>query len=281
MQNDDKNEVLVIVDNAINSKTIPELTQQEYDLLFYSLGKLKEKGDRKVKIPAKELRNSLGARKWGNQDIYKTTDSLWEKVSKIKYTAYNEKGEPSGGAILFSSLFMQDGEITVGINPELLYMTNNFEKGNYLSFPIKKFADIKGKYGKALYKMLVQWKSQGTITYTPDQLFDFLEFPESYMKEKKKIKSQVLNPALKAIGGAIPDLQFSVNLEYGGTVESYKFTWNANDFVEITKIQRKDVTPKYTKRTRRKSYKNENEEKTVDELQDELQRMWEEKGLER
>lgn len=257
-----KNDVLVIVDNAINSKRIPELTAQEYDLLFSLLGMLKEKGDRTINVDTKTLRDTTNKNDWSPSKTSSIVDSLWRKISSIQYTVFNEDGKPSGGAVLFSSLYFDKGKITVGINSDLVYMTNNFDKGNYLSFPVKSFVDIKGKHGKALYKMLVQWKSKGSMKYTPEQLYSMMEFPESYLDDKKKIKTKVINPAIKGIGAAIPGLKVEVE-HHGRNVSAYLFSWDANEFMKVSRLAegkppvsktRKDVTPKKRKSNKPQSF---------------------------
>lgn len=266
-----KNPVIEIR-SEFNEEVIQGMTKQEHDLLMAVLAKIKRKGAVEVPITFDELRELFNRPTMGNSTISELSYSLWNKVKVVDYTLY-AFGKPSGGVPLFGYWGVDEENLSlkVQINPNLEYFVNSFENGNYSSLMYRDFRQTKDKYGKLLFVLLSKWKSVGKLKLSREELEHRLDVPEAYRNNARLLNDKVLKPALKSLNPFFEDLKMN-KIKSGRKITHYEFSFKKqlnrkwDPSLTSNRAKRKDVTP---------------ENKSVDELQDELQCMWEEQGLER
>lgn len=270
------NDLVVAFRNEFNETTITGMTVTEHNLLLAIIGKMKKRGSDEIIITFNEVKSLLQLENLSPIEITRIVNSLWAKVKTVDYKIYSGDTQ-SGGVALFAYLAADAKKhvVKTRINPYLEYFVNSFETGNYSSLTYKDFQSTKDKYGKLLYRLLIQWKSVGKVSIGIEELEYKLDIPLSYKGSAKEINAKIIKPAMKSVSEFFPGLKLKTS-RTGRRITHYEFTFTPQVNVRQwdpslskknkNKAKRKDVTP---------------ENKSVDELQEELQRMWEEKGLER
>lgn len=271
---------LVISHNDLNKISFPGFTQKELDFLYGTISALYNKGNEKVSISFDRMLEAVGLdyRNKSELELGPWVDGFTTKASQVicpMYMVDKVHGEmfskvPFFGAISFS---FESEVIEFSINPTFQYMIEK-QKSQYTAFTLGEFKSVKKKYSKLLFRLLSQWNTYGEATYSLDELKRLLDIPDSYARISK-IRSAVLIPSVKELSSRFPNLSFE-SIKAKNKVVGYKFTWDAEYFKDK---KAKEIANKQGNKTKRKDVTPEN--KSVDELQDELQRMWEEKGLER
>lgn len=208
----EKNKFIVKIHSSIENQHLWEFTSQEIDLLFFIFLLLKSSDDDTATLNSILLREMTDKFDWSPSKLNNVANSLLSKIN-------NNSNE-----LLFSKFELKNGELTVSLNEKCLYMIEGKHSNNCLKFSIFQLFNINGKNSKILYAILSQWRTKGLKRYTPNELYETMGFPESYLGDKKKIKTKVINPAIKGIGDAIPGLKVEVEY-YGRSVSAYLFSW--------------------------------------------------------
>lgn len=242
---DRSNELSVIFRNEFNEKVIKNMNQSEHDLLMCVIAKLKNKGLEELSLSIDEINDLMGT-DYGNQYIIELSKSLWDKIKMTDYTIYAH-GKPSGGVMLFSYWGIDDDEnnLKVQLNPSLEYFLNSFKNGNYSSMRYIDFKNTKGKYGKLLYRLLIQWKGIGKVKISFKDLIEKLDVSESYRKRAYIFNQKALEPAMKECEKCFDNLEVK-KIKRGNKIKAYEFT-----FTPINKSLNFDEN-KYKKKDARK-----------------------------
>lgn len=277
----------VVFNNAFNKEVIKDLTSSEHNLLMGLLGRLKEKEDAEVIIDFDEVSALCGLSDRMPKQITELSNSLWDKVKMTDYSLYSQsKSGPykTGGVMLFSYLAVDKDEqvLRLKINPDLQYFVNSFSGGSYTSLKFKDFQQTKDKYGKLLYRLLAQYSNTGFYKVKSAELKYLLDCPPSY--DTRRFNEKVINPAVKNLLPFFENLKVE-KIKKGRTITHYQFNFTPQTSTrewdpDLGKKSRKDVTPKPKNPSKRKS-RTRDDEKTVNELSNELEQMWKEAGLER
>lgn len=247
------NDLTVVFRNEFNKEIISGLTAKEHDLLLAMIGKLKRRGLDEISVNFNEIRELLNDNNLDPIEITRLSDSLWDKVKTVDYKLY-AFGRPSGGVPLFAywGISEEKQTLNVQINPALEYFVNSFEKGNYSSLRYRDFQQTKDRYGKLLYRVLMQWKAVGKVKLDLNELEYKLDIPLSYRGKPYIINDKVLKPAIKSLVSFFDNLEVN-KIKTGRRITHYEFTFTPQENVKQwdpslskknkNKPNRKNVTP--------------------------------------
>lgn len=270
---------IVLTHNDLNRISFPGFTQREIDFLYGVIINLYGMGGEKVRIDLNSLLEAVGMNYMDRSEVgfLNWFLNFRDKSASIicpMYMIDPDGSENFTAASFFGavSVNIDSGYIEFQINPIFSYLVDK-QKTHYTAFQFGELRSLKNKYPKRLFRHLSQWKTQGTMTFSIDELQRQLDYPINY--RPSKIRQSVLDPSVNDLQELFPDLQCE-NIYKKRKVVGYKFTWDSEYFKDK---KAKEIANKQENRAKRKDVTPEN--KSIDELQDELQRMWEEKGLER
>lgn len=203
---------LVKYHNDFNKIKIPSFTAQEQDILMGIISKIRDlQNDEIITFYPNELRE-FSDRNNSNNEFYKIISTLRNNFFKADFTIIIDYPKENLRAYetinLFRRFTIYEDKITKQLEKIELQIDNNFSYllndllGNFTSFELPEFLELKSKYSKTLYRLLKQYKNTGKcLIYKNDwQGFcDFLEIPKNY--GIGVIDQKILKPAILELGG--------------------------------------------------------------------------------
>lgn len=199
--------------NDLNKIQLPSFTEQEQNLLFGILSKVKEKkAGELISLYPKDLKNSVD-KNLTSKELADIILVLKQKFFKADFTILLEKGELIGNATinLFQEMIIwcvkddpYDGNdfsknfshIDLMLNPRFEYLLNDLLQ-NFTRFELAELIAINGKYTKTLYRLLKQYRQTGRLFLKWEEFLHLMDIPQTY--RMCDIDIQILKPALKEL----------------------------------------------------------------------------------
>lgn len=192
------NEV-VKYDNDLNLVAFKGFSKVENDVFFALIWKLKEQGNKEIRLDFGELRSLIDLRNMTNIEISKAITDIGRKISRSTIELETET------EIQFFTIFQvlavpktsDDFYIRAKVNEPFLYILNDFKAGNFTIWELMEFSNLTSKYSQTLYRLLKQFRSVGVLYLKWDKFLDLLDIPKSY--NMGSIDTQILKPAIKEL----------------------------------------------------------------------------------
>lgn len=251
--------------NDLNKVKLPSLTEQEQNIFFGIISKIKTKGEGKIgrvtiistpnqisysketiKFTPQELLE-FSTENLTNKALGDLLTTLREKIFKADFTMLIEKDDEDliGKVIInlfetFALLYPKNDteynnllRVEMTIHPYFAYLVNEL-RADFTRFELAEFIALSGKYTKTLYRLLKQFRQTGWAEWDFKEFKDLLDIPEDY--EMCNIDQRILKPAIKELtqernlfdfGKRIPfkDLKYIKIKKGGNRVTAIRFEW--------------------------------------------------------
>lgn len=196
--------------NDLNKLKLPSFTEQEQNLLFTILTKIKNSENRTIRL----FRNDLMPEKMESTDYFTSiVNSLKFKFFKatFSYIIETETHIIDRTINLFNTMDIhyqkknpQDGLdtsqivecIDFKVNSEFEYLLNALT-ANFTRFELAEFIALSGKYTKTLYRLLKQYRNTGYLKMEWDEFAMVMDIPSDY--SQTNIDKWILKPAIKEL----------------------------------------------------------------------------------
>ena len=256
---------VVVYSNDLNQISLGTLNEQEQNLLFSLLVRLKDKGHAPVQLTNTDLFNML-QKNYTNRELTDLVLSLKEHFFKLDFTQIIPQKD--GGTVLKTINLFKTMEIKLSVKKEIdnltLEVNEQFEyilnrlKSNFTKFQLANFLVLKGKYSKTLFRLLIQYKNIGktykkkenSIRFDWKEFKDLMGIPKSSIYDSARIEKQILKPAVDEISYKQLDLftnyndveyPYFHNLKYNkikknpdkktSPIVEIEFVWDRNDLL--------------------------------------------------
>lgn len=196
--------------NDLNKIKLPSFTEQEQNMLFGIVTRIKDKpAGESIKLTPQELlnfstenltRKALGdmlfvlREKFFKADFTilvedKERDLIGKKTINLfqEFTLWYPKGDDKYDYLL---------NIELKVNPTFEYLINELT-GNFTRFELAEFIALSGKYTKTLYRLLKQYRATGTAKFEWEDFKRIMDIPDNY--RQTDIDQFILKPALKEL----------------------------------------------------------------------------------
>ena len=221
-------------------------------------------------LNADDIAKFLPQRNPSKQEIFNRVMSLRENLFKIDYT---HEIKLDNGLIelsfynifsVFTLVYTTENRefeyLKIKISDDFSYLIHNITKF-MTQFELEEFLFLNGKYAKALYIHLKQFRTTGIWRVKWDDFKEILGIPNSY--EMRDINKRILEPSIKQLQEPLNLFERSrtpfKNLKCtkikgkgrgrGGTVVAIEFTFDKQtaEGKTITKIMGQEIAPSHTK----------------------------------
>lgn len=210
---------IVIYHNDLNKIQLPSFTEQEQNLLFGILSRLRNAGsDEIIKFSTNDLRNILNS-DYSDESLFMFALSLDNKFFKANFRIIAEKKINDRNIFsmqiinLFNTMeIVADRELEpndehklksckligleIKVNPDFAYILNDL-RANFTRFELAEFVSLSGKYTKTLYRLLKQYRSRGQMDMEWDEFMRVMDIPADY--NQSNIDQWILKPAIKEL----------------------------------------------------------------------------------
>ena len=256
---------VVAYSNDLKQISLGTLNEQEQNLLFSLLVRLKDKGHAPVVFSNTDLAKMV-VKNYTAKELTKLVLSLRDHFFKLDFTQIIPQGD--GGRVLKTINLFKTMEIKLDSDEEISILTlevnEHFEyilsklKSNFTKFELANFLVLKGKYSKTLFRLLTQYKNMGkaykqpvnSITFDWKNFKELMGIPKSSIYTTARIEKQILEPAIGEISWTQIDIltnyngvefPYFINLQYKkikknptkktSPVVKIEFTWDRDDLL--------------------------------------------------
>lgn len=194
-----KTKQLVKYDNDLNLVAFKDFSKVENAVFFALMWKLKEQENKEVRLDFGELRELIDLRNMTNREIEKQITDIGKKISiiLIEFETETERQFFTIFQVLAVPKNTDDFYIRAKINEPFLYILNSFKNGGFTIFELMEFSTLSSKYTQTLYRLLKQFRGEGTLFLKWDKFLELMDIPKSY--GMSDIDKQILKPAIKEL----------------------------------------------------------------------------------
>lgn len=236
--------------NDLNTVVMRRWSSEEMNFFFTVLARLKNHGTDEVHFDTDELKELIDFDPHNYRRWIKTMEGVANKVSDLKYIENTEKVYRVMPLFQMFEIDKEKKEITVQVTSKFEYILNQLTI-NFTYYKLEEFIDIKSTYAKTIYRHIKQFKKQGKITFSIDELKNKLDMPNYY--KSSHIDRLAIKPMKKELSEVIPG--FTVrklkSKKRGNPVVGYEFIWfpeKTGTFVNYSKKkQPRELTPEWLK----------------------------------
>ena len=261
---------IVVYSNDLNQISLGSLKEQEQNLFFSILVKLKDKGHEPVIFDTTELNNML-SKHYTESQLTAFVKGLKDHFFKLDFRTeyyYKNGGVAEESVNLFKRMRIEYTDenkktvksLLIEVNEQFEYMLNAL-KANFTAFELANFLILNSKYSKTLFRLLKQYRTQGWWQVELKEFKRLLQVPKTY--QMTHIDNKIIKPSIKELTwdngqtdmltdyrGAERPCFKNLSVEKikgkgrgrGGAVVALKFTWEP-ELVEKKQIEQSQEEP--------------------------------------
>ncbi len=222
--------------NNTNKVNLGKLSEREANLLFAIFQKLKDQGNTLIRFEPQDLKQMIMVKSnLTNRQLLQILKNLLDNIGGANFWIIREHVENGEiyedhtSYMLFKQFEIRIHKPTqtieyldVQLNDSYQYLLNNLGMGQYTSFNLLEFQQVRGKYAKTLYRLLKQYKSTGILSVKWEQFREFLDIPKNY--DMRSVDNFVLKIALKELRKIYPFEHLSYKKERRNSHDRRKVT---------------------------------------------------------
>nr|WP_240443871.1 replication initiation protein [Helicobacter pylori] len=212
-----KDKTYITYHNNANKVNLGKLSEREANLLFAIFQRLKDQGNTLIRFEPQDLKRMIMVKSnLTNRQLLQVLKNLLDNISGANFWIIREHVENGEiyedhtSYMLFKQFEIRIHKPTqtieyldVQLNDSYQYLLNNLGMGGqYTSFNLLEFQQVRGKYAKTLYRLLKQYKSTGILSVEWGQFKELLDIPKDY--DMRSIDNFVLKIALKELRKIYP-----------------------------------------------------------------------------
>jgi len=224
--------------NELNMVPMKNFNPKEMDLFFSICAKIKHQNLQEIRFSFEDLRELSNYQFTGNKRFIADLESVYKKMLNLTYRT--EETDENGDEyirhfILFNEFQINKTQqyVDISVNPKLEHILNNLST-SYSKFELSAFTEIKSRYTKTLFRLLMQFKGTGLYIVDLDDFRVLLDVPKSY--RMTNIDQTILTPALDELQAYFKNLKLEkIKAKKGNKIEKLKFTFDGlqSDLPEI------------------------------------------------
>lgn len=215
--------------NQINSIPMRHWTAEEMNFFFVVLTKMRDEGTRELHMNKYELAELAHYSIEHNQRYHDTIQSLGKKLQSLTYfESTNNSVEMMPFFTKFRATWsedLSDMSLVLKVNEEFEYILNKWNEGNWTQFMLDEFINIKSTYSKTLFRLLKQWRLQGSREFTVEEFKVLMDIPPSY--NTGRIYDRIIKNGMEDLDSHFKNLKVKVikSNKRGNPVTGYRFTF--------------------------------------------------------
>lgn len=232
--------------NDLNTVVMRRWTKEEMNFFFAIIAKARENQTKILIFESEELKELTHFSGDYNQRWNDIMDRVTDKVAQLIYKERTTKKKVVMTLFKKFEVDFEDQYVTVSISDEFEYILNQLN-ANFTSFELEEFTQIRSTYAKTTYRILKQWRTQGTKEFKKEEFHELLDIPKSYAQSD--INKRVLKPIQEELSNYFKG--FKVNLKKaktrGNPITGYCFTWQAEqtgEWVDFNELKKKKNSKK-------------------------------------
>ncbi|WJP96698.1 replication initiation protein [Macrococcus bovicus] len=227
--------------NDLNTVVMRKWTAEEMNFFFSIIAKMKNKGTDEVVFNTDELKELVNYDPKKPERWAKTMKNVADKITDLKYKESTKSSYVVMPLFQYFKVDLDERKVTVQVTSRFEYILNRLNI-NFTYYKLEDFIEIRSVYAKNMYRKIKQFKKQGKLIFSIEELKKSLDMPEYYKT------SEIDRLVIKQLQKELPDLipGFSVkklkSRKRGTPVVGYEFTWQAEQTGKFKDFSKKKAT---------------------------------------
>ena len=165
--------------NDLNTVVMRGWSAEEMNFFFAIISKIRDKGTETVEFNTNELKELTKFADEHKQRWEDTMLSAADKIIKLNYVERTTK--KISIMVLFSrfDVYPETKKIVVEITKNFEYIVNQLT-GNFTTYELEEFTQIRSTYAKTMYRILKQWRTVGEKEFKIQEFKRLMDTPEYY-----------------------------------------------------------------------------------------------------
>ena len=266
--------------NDLNKISLSGWTSEEMDFFFSIIWAIKDKGNKEVTLSREELVSLANYSNRHNQSMVTTIKRLADHMHSLYWIEQRET-EDSYSIKTFSLFkemkFQFSKDFTklsaiIRVSDAFQYLVNDLS-GNFTSWELKQFTQLRSTYAKTAYRLLKQYRSTGYRKFDIEEFKHLFGIPKSY--RATDINKRVFGPILNELKPYFLDLEIEPDKKrtHGNPITAYRFRWQP-ELIEDWEPQKFDkkalATSQRAKRSKKANDPTWYDDKQTSQASDEL-----------
>ena len=267
--------------NDLNTVVMRKWTAEEMNFFFSIIAKMKNKGTDEVVFNTDELKELVNYDPKKPERWAKTMKNVADKITDLKYKESTKSSYVVMPLFQYFKVDLDERKVTVQVTSRFEYILNRLNI-NFTYYKLEDFIEIRSVYAKNMYRKIKQFKKQGKLIFSIEELKKSLNMPDYYKS------SHIDRLVIKQLQKELPDLipGFSVkklkSRKRGTPVVGYEFTWQAEQTGKFEDFSKKkgnnlkkgiyEKTPEWVGKEYVAPERTEEEERELEKQKEEIKR---------
>lgn len=234
-------------DSFLDSELVVSYKNSFYDLIFPNFNSidfnffialcflLKEKQESIIKIDCIAFLKIINKKFYNKKRFFTEFDDFCKKAMQVYFhseSSYEVNNNNDMGsyfnAISYIKLHRKEGFFEISFNPQISALLNNISTF-YTAFALKEFCNLKSKYSKLLYLLLIRFAKKGSFHISKERFLEYFSIKKTtYEREERNLNIRIINPAICELEklANFENLICTKTKEKSGLISAYNFTFS-------------------------------------------------------
>ena len=217
-------EKLVAYSNQLHLLRFKDFTHTDYNLFMTLCCELKDQGTKEVTFSFSEIKSLSNFGNHSDKLFQKKMKEVGQKIVNINGAVLNP--DRAEIFVLFPTYIVdyKEKKVVIAVNENYKYLLNQLADC-FTTFELKEYTELNGKYTKALYMNLKQYRTTGWWSPTIEELKHNLDIADNYIT--KNIMRDIIKPAIKELSSVFKNLNCEPvkAKKRGAPIEKFNFAF--------------------------------------------------------
>ncbi|EMF0063379.1 RepB family plasmid replication initiator protein [Enterococcus hirae] len=225
--------------HELNTIPLRKFTPVEMNLFFSIVSRMREKGDKTVRLTFDQLKDLSNYKATANNRFINDLEMTYDKLMDLRFGRRSANGLDIDRFVMFSEFKIRgtakDPYVDIQVYEKALPLLNNLDE--WVRYSLQQFNELQSSYAKTMFRLLKQYRTKGFVYFSKEDFHELLDIPKSYWNNQANVDNRVIKPIRQELTAIFKGL--SIKKKYGKgrgkPVIGYQFTFKpeikkADDF---------------------------------------------------
>jgi len=225
--------------HELNTIPLRKFTPVEMNLFFSIVSRMREKGDKTVRLTFDQLKDLSNYKATANNRFINDLEMTYDKLMDLRFGKRSANGLDIDRFVMFSEFKIrgtaEDPYVDIQVYEKALPLLNNLDE--WVRYSLQQFNELQSSYAKTMFRLLKQYRTKGFVYFSKEDFHELLDIPKSYWNNQANVDNRVIKPIRQELTAIFKGL--SIKKKYGKgrgkPVVGYQFTFKpeikkADDF---------------------------------------------------
>ena len=225
--------------HELNTIPLRKFTPVEMNLFFSIVSRMREKGDKTVRLTFDQLKDLSNYKATANNRFINDLEMTYDKLMDLRFGKRSANGLDIDRFVMFSEFKIRgtakDPYVDIQVYEKALPLLNNLDE--WVRYSLQQFNELQSSYAKTMFRLLKQYRTKGFAYFSKEDFHELLDIPKSHWNNPANVDNRVIKPIRQELTAIFNGL--SIKKKYGKgrgkPVVGYQFTFKpeikkADDF---------------------------------------------------